>query len=131
MEYDHYIGLDLAQQNMALAHMTRHSNEVDTIDVRSDISDLKDYLGRLRGTKILTFEETNPAQWLFTELSRVLKIPIFEQISGVSFFSKLNFLKFFDFPRPNLICSQCDLTSTVLPRETFFGFFSPKPPIDS
>lgn len=68
MNYDHYIGLDWAQQNMAIARMTRHSNEIQTIDVRTDISELKVYLERLRGTKILTFEETNPAQWLFTEL---------------------------------------------------------------
>lgn len=68
MEYDHYIGLDWAQQNMAIARMTRHSKEVQTIDVRTDVEDLKDYLKRLKGTKILTFEETNPAQWLFTEL---------------------------------------------------------------
>lgn len=68
MEYDHYIGLDWAQQNMAIARMTRHSKEVQTTDVRTDIEELKLYLERLRGTKILTFEETSPAQWLFTEL---------------------------------------------------------------
>lgn len=68
MEYDHYIGLDWAQQNMATARMTRYSKEVQITDVRTDIEDLKDYLKHLKGTKILTFEETNPAQWLFTEL---------------------------------------------------------------
>ena len=68
MEYDHYIGLDWAQQNMAIARMTKHSNDVQTIDVRTDIEDLKLYLEKLKGTKVLTFEETNPAQWLFTEL---------------------------------------------------------------
>jgi transposase len=68
MEYDHYIGLDWAQQNMAIARMTKHSDEVQVTDVRTDLEELKFYLKRLKGTKILTFEETNPAQWLFTEL---------------------------------------------------------------
>jgi len=68
MEYDHYIGLDWAKANMAIARMTKHSNEIKTIDVRTDIEDLKVYLEDLKGTKILTFEECNPAQWLFTEL---------------------------------------------------------------
>jgi transposase len=66
--YDHYIALDWAQSNMALAHMTKHSSVIDTIDVRSDIEALKEYLGQFKGTKILTFEETSPAQWLYTEL---------------------------------------------------------------
>lgn len=67
-DYDHYIGLDWAQQNMAIARMTNFSDEVQTIDVRTDIEDLKAYLENLKGRKILTFEETNPAQWLYTEL---------------------------------------------------------------
>jgi transposase len=68
MEYDHYIGLDWAKANMAIARMTKHSNEIQTVDVRTDLDDLKVYLDNLKGTKILTFEESNPAQWLFTEL---------------------------------------------------------------
>lgn len=67
-DYDHYIGLDWAQQNMAIARMTRVAQDVHTIDVRSDLEDLKIYLDRLKGTKILTFEESCPAQWLYTEL---------------------------------------------------------------
>ena len=66
--YDHYIALDWAQSNMALAHSTKHSDEVKTIDVRSDIKSLKTYLSQLKGKKILTFEEASPAQWLYTEL---------------------------------------------------------------
>jgi hypothetical protein len=68
MDYDHYIGLDWAQQNMAIARITRHSDEIQVTDVRTDLAELKFYLKRLNGTKILTFEETTPAQWLFTEL---------------------------------------------------------------
>jgi transposase len=66
--YDHYIGLDWAQQNMAIARMTKSSNEAQVLDVRSDIGMLQEYLINLKGRKILTFEESNPAQWLFTEL---------------------------------------------------------------
>jgi transposase len=68
MEYKHYLALDWAQRNMALAHMTNHSNEIKTIDVTSDIKALKKYLEQLKGSKILTFEESSPAQWLYTEL---------------------------------------------------------------
>jgi transposase len=68
MEYKHYLALDWAQRNMALAHMTNHSNEIKTIDVSSDIKALKQYIEQLKGSKVLTFEESSPAQWLFTEL---------------------------------------------------------------
>jgi transposase len=53
---------------MAIARMTGISNEVRCIDVKTSVSDLKAYLKNLRGTKILTFEETNTSQWLYTEL---------------------------------------------------------------
>lgn len=66
--FDHYIGLDWSQTNMAVARMTRHSSESVVTDVRSDMKDLQIYLSTLKGKKILTFEESNPAQWLFTEL---------------------------------------------------------------
>ena len=66
-KFDHYIALDWAQSNMALAHSDK-SEGVQTIDVRSDIKALKNYIDQMKGTKILTFEETSPAQWLYTEL---------------------------------------------------------------
>lgn len=66
--YDHYIALDWAQSNMAIARMTRESNEVKVINVASDVKELQLYLSRLRGTKILTLEETNTSQWLYVEL---------------------------------------------------------------
>lgn len=67
-KYDHYIALDWAQSNMALAHCNRHTDKIETIDVKSDLSKLKQYIGQLKGKKILTFEESSPAQWLYTEL---------------------------------------------------------------
>lgn len=66
--YDHYIALDWAKINMALAKMTKHSDHIDVIDVPSDIQELKIYLKRLKGSKILTIEETDTAQWLYLEL---------------------------------------------------------------
>lgn len=68
MKFDNFIALDWAQRNMAVAHMTKHSNEISTIDVASNIKALKIYLDQMKGTKILTFEESSPAQWLYTEL---------------------------------------------------------------
>ena len=68
MEFDHYIAVDWAQTNMAIARMTAKADKVDTRDVSSDISELKVYLRNLKGRKILTFEESTTAQWLYTEL---------------------------------------------------------------
>jgi len=66
--YDHYIAIDWALENMAIARMTKKSNKITAIDVPSDIADLRAYLKNLKGTKILTIEETTPTQWLYTEL---------------------------------------------------------------
>lgn len=55
---------------MAIARMTKKSNKITAIDVPSDIVDLKVYLINLRGTKILTIEETTTTQWLYTELKK-------------------------------------------------------------
>jgi transposase len=66
--YDHYIAIDWATKNMAIARMTKNSNKVSAIDVPSDVAELKAYIKRLKGTKILTIEETTTSQWLYTEL---------------------------------------------------------------
>ena len=66
--YDHYIALDWAQRNMAMARMTKESPQVKAIDVPSDLKELKLYLTQLHGRKILTFEETTTSQWLYVEL---------------------------------------------------------------
>jgi len=68
MLFDHYIAVDWAQSNMAIARMTAKSEKVDTRDVPSDIKELKVYLRNLKGRKILTIEESTTAQWLYTEL---------------------------------------------------------------
>jgi transposase len=66
--YDHYIAIDWAAKNMAIARMTKKSNKIRAIDVPSDIKELKFYLKNLKGTKILAIEETTTSQWLYTEL---------------------------------------------------------------
>lgn len=66
--YDHYIAIDWAASNMAIARMTKKSNKITVIDVPADVEELKLYLKRLKGTRVLTFEETTTSQWLYTEL---------------------------------------------------------------
>lgn len=66
--FDHYIAVDWAQRNMAIARMTGCSDKITTIDVPSDIKELQLYLGRLRGRKCFCFEESTGSQWLYTEL---------------------------------------------------------------
>lgn len=66
--YDHYIAIDWADMNMAIARMTKKSNKITAIDVPSDLEDFKAYLKNLKGTKILAIEETTTSQWLYTEL---------------------------------------------------------------
>ena len=66
--YDHYIAVDWSVKNMAIARMTKKSNKITAIDAPSDIRELQMYLKSLKGTKILTVEETTTSQWLYTEL---------------------------------------------------------------
>jgi transposase len=68
MNYDNYIALDWAQRNMAIAKIGRNSDQPVVREARSDVDELKVYLRSLKGSKILTLEESNPAQWLYTEL---------------------------------------------------------------
>ena len=66
--YDHYIAIDWAGKNMAIARMTKKSNKISAIDVPADLSNLKAYLKNLKGTKVLMIEETTTSQWLYVEL---------------------------------------------------------------
>ena len=67
--FDHYIAIDWAAENMAIARMTKKSNKITLLDVPSDITELKVYLKNLKGSKVLAVEETTTAQWLYAELS--------------------------------------------------------------
>ena len=66
--YDHYIAVDWAQSNMAIARMNAQSNNIKTIDTKSDVGNLRAYLNSLKGKKILTIEETTTSKWLYSEL---------------------------------------------------------------
>ena len=66
--YDHYIAIDWAAANMAIARMTKKTNKISVIDVPSDIKELQFYLKNLKGKKIVAIEETTTSQWLYTEL---------------------------------------------------------------
>ena len=45
--YDHYIAVDWAQSNMAIARMTTKSHNIKTTDTKSDVGDLRAYLNSL------------------------------------------------------------------------------------
>lgn len=66
--YSNRLAIDWSIKNMAIARMTKKSNNIMAIDAPSDIEDLQAYLKNLRGTKILAIEETTTSQWLYTEL---------------------------------------------------------------
>ena len=67
--YDHDIGLDWAQSNMAIARVTKKGRRIHTSEYPSDVGDLKAYLKGLKGKKRLVFEESTSSQWLYTELN--------------------------------------------------------------
>jgi transposase len=66
--FNHYVAVDWAMSNMAIARITEKSNKITTIDVPSDIKELRIYLQNLKGKICLTIEETTTSQWLYTEL---------------------------------------------------------------
>ncbi len=66
--FNHFIAIDWAMSNMAIARMTSKSNKISVIDVPSNIKDMQVYLKNLKGKILLTFEETTTSQWLYTEL---------------------------------------------------------------
>lgn len=66
--FKHYVAVDWAIANMAIARMTEKSDDIRVIDVPSSIKEMQIYLKNLKGTICLTFEETSTSQWLYTEL---------------------------------------------------------------
>lgn len=67
--FDHYLAVDWSAKNMAIARMTKRSNKITVMDVPSDVKELQLYLKNLKGSKVLTLEETTTSQWLYTELA--------------------------------------------------------------
>lgn len=68
--FNHYIAIDWSNRTMAIARMTKKSNKITAFEAPSDIVELKTYLKNLKGSKLLTIEETTTAQWLYTELAK-------------------------------------------------------------
>jgi transposase len=53
---------------MAIGHMRRRDKAPRVFEQGSSLAVLKEFLGGLHGTIVLTFEETTTAQWLYVEL---------------------------------------------------------------
>ncbi len=68
MTFDHFIAVDWAQSNMAIARLTPQNPKASVRDVPASLADLKAYLKNLKGRILLTFEETTTAHWLYVEL---------------------------------------------------------------
>jgi hypothetical protein len=66
--YNHYIALDWSITVMAIARLREGWNQPKVIERPSDLSELKVMLMQLKGKKVLTFEETTGAHWLYVEL---------------------------------------------------------------
>jgi len=67
-KYNYYIAIDWSQRNMAIATLRKDSNKPRITDVDSDVKLLKTYLSSLKGSKIVTIEETTSTHWLYVEL---------------------------------------------------------------
>ena len=67
--YDYYIAMDWSLEGVSIAHMKSNSIEPKVRDkIQANIKVIKEYLKELKGTKILTIEETTGSQWLYVEL---------------------------------------------------------------
>ncbi len=72
-EFDHFVALEWSLKTMAVAHMGRRGREPEVVERPSNIRALKKYLGSLKGRRIITFEETTTAQWLYVELQECVE----------------------------------------------------------
>lgn len=67
--YDYYISIDWSLEGVVIAQMKSNSLEPKVRDkMQANIKVIKEYLKELKGTKILTVEETTGSQWLYVEL---------------------------------------------------------------
>jgi transposase len=67
-DYQHYIAIDWSMHIMAIARMKKGWKKPEVFERPSDVSELKMMLTQLKGKKIITFEETTSAHWLYIEL---------------------------------------------------------------
>ena len=66
--YDNYVALDWSQRNMAIATLRNCGNVPRVTDTKAEIDELKAYLKNMKGSKILTIEETTSTHWLYIDL---------------------------------------------------------------
>lgn len=66
--FDHYIAVDWAKANMAIARISSNLKKPKIDDVPSDLDNLKAYIAHLKGRKVIALEETTTAHWLYLEL---------------------------------------------------------------
>lgn len=66
--YDHYIALEWSLQTMAIGHLSRRDDHARVFERSSDLKELKEYLGSLKGRIVITLEESGTAHWLYLEL---------------------------------------------------------------
>ena len=66
--YDHYVAIDWSLKTMAIGHMSRRDDHPRVFERSTDLKELKEYLGSLKGRTIITLEESGTAHWLYLEL---------------------------------------------------------------
>jgi len=71
-QYDQYIAIDWSQVNVAIARMKKNSIEPKKIEMDSNIKEVKKYISGIKGSKILTIEETTSTHWLYVELKETV-----------------------------------------------------------
>jgi transposase len=70
--YDYYIAIDWSIETAWIARMKSNSSEPKAEEIKPDIKAIIEYLKCLKGTKILTIEETTGSHWLYVELREYL-----------------------------------------------------------
>jgi Transposase IS116/IS110/IS902 family/Transposase len=66
--YDHYVAIDWSVKTMAIGHMSRRDDHPRVFERPTDLKELQEYLGSLKGRTMLTLEESGAAHWLYLEL---------------------------------------------------------------
>lgn len=66
--YKHYLSIDWSQEDVYIARMLAQGEKIETKRFDSDLKQIKTYLRKLGGKKILTIEETTSSHWLYVEL---------------------------------------------------------------
>ena len=69
IKYQNYIGIEWSQVCVLVSRMRSNSTKIlETKKLEPRVSNLKEYLKKIRGSKIITIEETTTSHWLYMEL---------------------------------------------------------------